>query len=133
VEQTRKLIEQEGVLLIFSTFGTVTNVAGGIFNRAMTEMSRGGAEAIIQAYDFSAFQHVVDVGGGQGLMLAAILAAHSKMRGTLFDQPKVVAGAKTVLQSFGVADRCDFIGGSFFESVPEGRDAYIMRAVVHDW
>jgi hypothetical protein len=65
VEQTRKLIEQEGVLLIFSTFGTVTNVAGGIFNRAMTEMSRGGAEAIIQAYDFSAFQHVVDVGGAR--------------------------------------------------------------------
>jgi O-methyltransferase domain/Dimerisation domain len=105
----------------------------GIFNRAMTEMSRGGAEAIIEAYDFSPFQHVVDVGGGQGLMLAAILAAHSKMRGTLFDQPKVVAGAETVLQSFGVADRCDFIGGSFFESVPEGRDAYIMRAVIHDW
>jgi hypothetical protein len=104
-----------------------------IFDRAMTEMSRGSAGAIIEAYDFSAFQHVVDVGGGQGLMLAAILTAHSGMRGTLFDQPKVVASAKTLLQSFGVADRCDFVGGSFFESVPEGRDAYILRAVIHDW
>jgi hypothetical protein len=101
-----------------------------IFNRAMTEMSRGGAEAIIEAYDL--FQHVVDVGGGQGLMLAAILAAHSKMRHAL-RSAEVIAGAETVLQSFGVADRCDFIGGSFFETVPEGRDAYIMRAVIHDW
>lgn len=99
----------------------------------MTEMSRGGAEAIVKAYDFSPFQHVVDVGGGQGLMLAAILAGHPSMRGTLFDQPEVVAGAKAVLQSFGVADRCDFTGGSFVESIPEGRDAYIMRAVIHDW
>jgi ubiquinone/menaquinone biosynthesis C-methylase UbiE len=99
----------------------------------MTELSRGGAEAVISAYDFSPFQQVVDVGGGQGLMLAAILTAHLKMRGTLFDQPKVVAGAKEVLESFGVADRCDFIGGNFFDSVPEGRDAYVMRAVIHDW
>ena len=105
----------------------------GIFNRAMTEMSRGSAEAVIEAYDFSPFRHVVDVGGGQGLLLAAIMAAHPGMRGTLFDQPKVVVGAKAVLQSFGVADRCEFIGGSFFESVPEGGDAYMMRSVVHDW
>jgi hypothetical protein len=104
-----------------------------IFNRAMTEMSRGSAEAVIKAYDFSGFRHVVDVGGGQGLMLAAILAQHSGMRGTLFDRPEVVEGAKTVLQSFGVVDRCDFIGGSFFEKVPEGGDAYVMRAVIHDW
>jgi O-methyltransferase domain/Dimerisation domain len=103
------------------------------FNRAMTEMSRGGADAVVGAYDFSSFRHVVDVGGGQGLMLAAILAAHPKMRGTLFDQPKVVAGAKTVLESFGVADRCDFIGGSFFDKVPDGADAYVMRVVIHDW
>jgi hypothetical protein len=104
-----------------------------IFNRAITEMARGGAEAIVKTYDFSPFQHVVDVGGGQGLLLAAILAAHPGTRGTLFDQPSVVSGAKAVLQRFGVADRCDFIGGSFFESVPEGRDAYIMRSIIHDW
>jgi len=104
-----------------------------IFNRAMTEVSRGGAEAIVKAYDFSPFKHVVDVGGGQGLMLATILAAHPGMRGTLFDQPAVVSGSKAVLQRFDVADRCSLIGGSFFESVPEGGDAYIMRAVIHDW
>lgn len=104
-----------------------------MFNRAMTEVSRGSAEAIVKAYDFSRFKHVVDVGGGQGLMLAAILAAHPGMRGTLFDQPDVVSGSKAVFQRFGVADRCSFIGGSFFETVPEGGDAYIMRAVIHDW
>jgi hypothetical protein len=104
-----------------------------IFNRAMTEMSRGSAEAVVRAYDFSAFQRIADIGGGQGLMLAAILATHPKMRGTLFDQPEVVAGAKAVLQSFGVADRCDFVGGSFFDTAPEGHDAYVMRSVIHDW
>ena len=99
----------------------------------MTELSRGGAEAIVKAYDFSSFKHVVDVGGGQGLMLAAVLAAHPGMRGTLFDQPAVVSGGKAVMQRFGVADRCSFVGGSFFETVPEGGEAYIMRAVIHDW
>ncbi|HMJ30343.1 MAG TPA: methyltransferase, partial [Xanthobacteraceae bacterium] len=66
-------------------------------------------------------------------MLAAILHAHSQMRGTLFDLPGVVAGAKSVLEQRGVIDRCDFVGGSFFEAVPEGGDAYIMRVVIHDW
>jgi hypothetical protein len=106
---------------------------GIVFDRAMTEMSRGGAEAVISAYDFSPFQHVVDVGGGHGLMLGAILAAHPQMRGTLFDQPNVVAGAEAVLRSYGVVERCDLIGGSFFDSVPTSGDAYVMRAVIHDW
>jgi len=68
----------------------------------MTELSRGSAEAVIGAYDFSAFRHVVDVGGGRGLMLASILAAHPRIQGTLFDQPGVVAGAKAVLEGHGV-------------------------------
>jgi len=106
---------------------------GAVFDRAMTELSRGSAEAVIAAYDFSAFHHVVDVGGGRGLMLAAILAAHPRMQGTLFDQPQVVAGAKAVLEPHGVADRCQIAGGSFFEKVPEGGDAYLMRVVIHDW
>jgi hypothetical protein len=106
---------------------------GAVFDRAMTEMSRGAAEAVVGAYDFSAFRHVIDVGGGRGLMLAAILHAHPQMRGTLFDLPGVVAGAKSVLEQRGVIDRCNIVGGSFFEAVPEGGDAYIMRVVIHDW
>jgi len=106
---------------------------GAAFDRAMTQLSRGSAEAVIRAYDFSPFRHVVDVGGGQGLMLAAILRAHPHMRGTLFDQPDVVARANAVLAKRGVMHRCDIVGGSFFEKVPEGADAYLMRVVIHDW
>jgi hypothetical protein len=103
------------------------------FDRAMTDMSRGSAEAVIAAYDFSGFRHVVDVGGGRGLMLSEILSAQPRMQGTLFDQPGVVAEAKAVLEGRGVSDRCRIIGGSFFEAVPEGGDAYVMRAIIHDW
>jgi len=106
---------------------------GATFDRAMTQLSRGGAEAVIRAYDFSAFRHIVDVGGGHGLTLAAILRAHPLLRGTLFDQPHVVAGAKAELAERGVIERCDIVGGSFFETVPEGVDAYLMRVVIHDW
>jgi hypothetical protein len=106
---------------------------GAVFDRAMTELSRGSAEAVIAAYDFSAFHHVVDVGGGRGLMLAAILAAHPQLQGTLFDQPGVVASAKPVLEAHRITSRCRTVGGSFFEAVPEGGDAYLMRVVIHDW
>jgi len=107
--------------------------ANAIFNRAMTHMSRGGTEAVLGAYDFSSFHHIVDVGGGQGVMLAAILRACPRARGTLLDQPQVVAGAKGNLEERGVIDRCDIVGGSFFDAVPEGGDAYLMRYVIHDW
>jgi hypothetical protein len=106
---------------------------GATFDRAMTQLSAGNAEAVIRAYDFSRFRHIVDVGGGQGFMLAAILRAHHHIRGTLFDQPDVVAGAKAVLVEGDVIDRCNVVGGSFFEMVPEGADAYLMRVVIHDW
>jgi len=106
---------------------------GATFDRAMTQLSAGNAEAVIRAYDFSSFRHIVDVGGGQGLMLAAILRAHPHIRGTLFDQPDVVARSKAVLTERGVVARCSIVGGSFFETVPEGADAYLMRVVIHDW
>jgi hypothetical protein len=104
-----------------------------VFDRAMTELSRGSVDAIINAYDFSTFQHVIDVGGGRGLMLAAILAAHPHMRGTLFDQSNVAAESAAVFKEQNVVERAHAVGGSFFDSVPEGGDAYVMRAVIHDW
>jgi len=107
--------------------------ANTIFNRAMNDMSRGGSEAVVKAYDFSGFRHVVDVGGGQGSLLAAILRVCTQARGTLFDQPQVVAGAEAQLQAHGVIDRCNIVGGSFFEAVPAGGDAYVMRHIIHDW
>jgi hypothetical protein len=103
------------------------------FDRAMTDISRQLSVAILTAYDFSRFGHVVDVGGGNGAFLAAILTRHPMARGVLFDQPQVVSGAGPILAAAGVADRCQVVGGSFFESVPAGGDAYVLKAILHDW
>lgn len=99
----------------------------------MTGLSRGVTEAVLKAYDFTQFASVVDVGGGQGALLAAILAKHASVRGVVFDQPQVVAGAGPVLRAAGVAERCQAVGGDFFEAVPDGGDAYVLKSILHDW
>ncbi|MHB8377607.1 MAG: methyltransferase [Dehalococcoidia bacterium] len=104
-----------------------------VFDRAMTGLSRRVADAVIAAYDFGRFRRIVDVGGGQGALLAAVLAAHPSARGVLFDQPHVVSGATDVLRAAGVDGRCEAVGGSFFEAVPEGGDAYMLKSILHDW
>ena len=103
------------------------------FDRAMTDLSRQLSAAILAAYDFGCSGQIVDVGGGNGAFLAAILAKHPEMRGVLFDQPHVVSGAGPVLTAAGVADRCEVVGGSFFDAIPTGGDAYILKAILHDW
>ncbi len=104
-----------------------------IFDAAMTGLSAGAAKAIAHGYDFSGIGVLADVGGGQGELLAAVLAANPDLRGILFDQPHVVASAEALLKQSGVNDRCEVVGGSFFEAVPEGADAYLLKSVVHDW
>lgn len=104
-----------------------------IFGVAMTALSAGVVEAVVQSYDFSGIGVLVDIGGGEGGLLAAILEANSALRGVLFDLPHVVAGAKDRLDRAGVADRCEVVGGSFFDTVPEGADAYLLKSVIHDW
>ena len=99
----------------------------------MTATSRMRAKAALAAYNFGRFGCVVDVGGGRGALLAAILARHPNVRGVLFDQPHVVAEAEQELQAAGVADRCRVVGGSFFDAVPEGGDAYVLSNILHDW
>lgn len=103
------------------------------FNRGMMDLSSGDVLALLAAYDFSAFDHIVDVGGGTGRVLAGILEKFPALRGTLFDQPSVIEQAKKdgILDSYKA--RCDFAGGSFFESVPVHADAYIMKHIIHDW
>lgn len=103
------------------------------FDRAMSDLSRQVSTAILAAYDFGRFARLVDVGGGSGAFLAAILAKHPALRGVLFDQPHVVAGAAPVLAAAGVAERCAVVGGSFFDEVPAGGDAYVLKAILHDW
>jgi hypothetical protein len=104
-----------------------------IFNAAMTGNSRRVDRAIVAAYDFSRFERIADVGGGQGSLLAAILAANPEARGVLFDLPHVVATAAPVLEAAGIGGRCEVVGGSMFESVPDGCAAYVMKFILHDW
>jgi hypothetical protein len=99
---------------------------GASFDRAMGSVSTLFARAVLDAYDFGRFATVVDVGGGRGALLAAILARWPAIRGVLFDQAHVVAGAAPT-------PRCQVVAGDFFDSVPRGGDAYVLKAVLHDW
>jgi hypothetical protein len=103
------------------------------FNNAMTDMSQADSPVIAGSYDFSQFTHIVDVGGGHGLLLASVLRTAPSLRGTLFEQPEVAheAQGSPILQPF--ADRCEIVGGSFLESVAPGADAYMMKHIIHDW
>jgi hypothetical protein len=104
-----------------------------VFNEGMTSASNTEIEPVLAAYDLSGFGTIVDVGGGHGRLLAAILRKATRARGILFDAEPVVAGAPAVLDAAGVADRTAVVGGSFFESVPSGGDAYLLKHIVHDW
>ncbi len=104
-----------------------------IFDAAMSRGSARLAEGLLAAYDFAPFRRIVDVGGGDGTLLSAILAHHHGLRGTLLDLPHVVAGGQCSSRAHDVADRFEVCAGSFFESVPAGADAYILKHVIHDW
>jgi SAM-dependent methyltransferase len=106
---------------------------GAVFDGAMTGHHGAEADPMLDAYDFSAFKDIVDVGGGNGSLLTAILKRHEQMRGVLFDLPRVVERAQPVVEASGLRERCRFAGGSFLESVPAGGDVYVLRHVVHDW
>lgn len=104
-----------------------------IFNRSMVEMTRIIADNVAKTYDFSGFKRVMDVGGGYGQLLSAILLANPGVSGVLFDLPRVFEGAKKNIADMGLADRCEVISGSFFEEVPSGCDLYLMKSILHDW
>jgi hypothetical protein len=104
-----------------------------IFDEAMVGVHGRETAAMLDAYDFSGIQVLTDVGGGNGSVVTAILRRHPAMRGVLFDLPGVVERAKANIQTAGVGERCQAVGGSFFESVPEGADAYLLRHIIHDW
>lgn len=104
-----------------------------IFDAAMTSFSTSEAASIVEVYDFTPFKTIVDVGGGRGGLLSTILAANSHLQGVLFDLPTVVAGADEEISHAEVIDRCKVVSGDFFDSVPEGGDAYLLSSVIHDW
>jgi hypothetical protein len=104
-----------------------------LFNAAMTNVSTLTVAGVARSYDFSSARMLVDVGGGRGALIAAILKAFPSLRGTLFDLPSVVTAARGELERAGVADRCTVVGGDVFSSVPSGGDIYLLARVIHDW
>jgi len=104
-----------------------------VFHRALVELTRLATPGILRAFDFSGIRTVVDVGGGYGELLRAILAAHPACRGILLDRPHAIEGARNHLTAAGLADRCTFVDGDFFKTVPEGGDVYLLKTVLHDW
>jgi hypothetical protein len=106
---------------------------GKVFDRAMTAISGTVADAIAAAYDFSCFNRIVDVGGGRGVLLKAILDVHAGPQGVLFDQPHVVRSVGESLRGSSLGRRLTLVGGSFFKHVPPDGDAYLLKSVLHDW
>jgi len=104
-----------------------------VFHDAMTGFTSVTGAAVAKGYDFSAIRNIVDVGGGHGALLAEIAHRNPAIRGTVFDRPEVVAGAKPLLESQKLSDRIQTAGGDFLQSVPGGADAYIMKHIIHDW
>lgn len=107
--------------------------SGAIFDRAMRNISEAIKPAIVNGYDFSGISKLVDVGGGNGSLIAAILKANPHLQGVLFDQNTAIATASEVLTREGVSDRTEVVAGDFFESVPQGADAYFLKYVLHNW
>jgi hypothetical protein len=104
-----------------------------VFNDSMSGVTAATNEAIMSLYDFSGFRKVVDVGGGHGGLITAILKKNPNLKGILFDAPEVIEGARPKIEAAGLADRCETVTGDFFKAVPAGGDGYILKWIIHDW
>lgn len=103
------------------------------FDGAMQDIAGNFLAGILAVYDFSGYSTIVDVGGGTGALLSAILRAAPATRGVLLDTAPVLTAAEPVLRAAGIADRCQIVPGNFFEEVPPGADLYMLSNIVHDW
>lgn len=105
-----------------------------LFNEGMASITRAAIPQILEAYDFSGVGKLMDAGGGFGQLLVTILRRYPSMRGVVFDLPHCADGAKKNFAAASVADRAEFVGGNFFESIPPGiADAIVMKSIIHDW
>jgi hypothetical protein len=104
-----------------------------IFDRAMASGTELFAGAVLEVCDFSKSRNVIDIGGGDGMFLAKLLAAYPSLRGTLFDQQHVTSKAAVSLEALGLSGRCQATAGNFFVKVPEGGDVYLLKWILHDW
>jgi ubiquinone/menaquinone biosynthesis C-methylase UbiE len=119
-----------GTADVFSLFSKDPE-ASATFDKAMVQIHGAEVGLMLQFFDWTPYSHVVDVGGGNGHTLLAILEKHPKAKGTLFDLPNVIERARKTAHP--AASRVEFVGGSFFEKVPAGADCYYMRHILHDW
>jgi hypothetical protein len=103
------------------------------FDAAMSSIHGRETQAILDAYDFGGIGELCDVGGGNGSVLIATLKCYPTMRGVLFDLPHVIERARPAIEVAGLAERCRFVAGNFFESIDAGADAYFFRHIIHDW
>jgi len=102
------------------------------FNKAMAQSLRR-LQNPVESYDFSGKRLLVDVGGGRGDLISSVLLANPSLKGILFDLPQGIGEAQSLLETKGMDDRCQIIAGSFFNSVPEGGDVYVLSRILHDW
>jgi cyclopropane fatty-acyl-phospholipid synthase-like methyltransferase len=117
----------------FEEMAKTNQAAAALFNEAMVSGTRTHIPALLAAYDFSGISTLMDVGGGLGELISAILQKYRLMHGIVFDLPHCEQAATKNLAALGVADRCKFVAGSFFEAIPAGADAIIMKSIIHDW
>ncbi|MFC5725036.1 methyltransferase [Streptomyces gamaensis] len=109
------------------------DTARELFNRAMGSVSLAESRQVAAAYDFSGSRLVVDIGGGRGSMLAAVLDTSPRTRGILLERPAVAEEARELLDGRGLLGRCEIVPGDFFTTVPDGADLYLIKHVLHDW
>ena len=106
---------------------------GPLFDAGMTAFHGHETAAMLDAYDFSGIKTLADIGGGNGTLLTAVLRRYPQLRGILFDLGHVAGRARAGIKAAGLEQRCTVIEGNFFESIPAGADAYLMRHIIHDW
>lgn len=104
-----------------------------IFDAAMTSIHGHETDAILDSHDLSGIGTLADIGGGNGTTILGALRRHPSLKGLLFDLPGVIDRARPAIEAAGLADRCEAISGDFFQSVPPGADAYLLRHIIHDW
>jgi hypothetical protein len=106
---------------------------GRMFDASMARITRVDGQAVVAAYDFGGARRIVDVAGGDGSLLTAVLTSAPDATGVLFDQPHVVPAARHRVAAAGLAGRCEVIGGDFFGPIPPEGDLYLLKWILHDW
>jgi hypothetical protein len=132
VRAGRTAFDEVHVVGLFEYLASDTEAAR-LFHASMQLMTTAQADAVAAGWDFSTTKHLIDIGGGEGALVRAVLGLHPHVSAVLFDRPLAVEGARKRLTSLSSEGRCDFVVGDFFVEVPAGGDTYTLKDIVHDW